>query len=324
MKIISYSRYGNPDEVIEIIESGSLQPGPDEVVITLEAAPVHLADIKNITGQPWFRAPLPATPGYEGVGRIRSVGAGVTRFREGERVFLPINFGTWREELLAPAREVWPAPEGVSAEQLALISINLQTAYLMLKDARLKPGDWIIQNAANSNVGYYVIRLARSMGLRTINVVRREELLPSLIEAGGDHALLDGEDLSRVVADITGDVRLAIDAVAGAATRRLAECVGHGGHVINYGFLTGDVCELSSQRMMFGGMTFSGFFTKGAIARMSLEDVEAMRAYLSDFIVSDAPVAPVAGVYRFAEIREALAHAARTGDARRGKIVLVP
>lgn len=324
MKIISYSKYGAPDDVIEVIEKPSPQPGPDEVVISLEAAPVHLADIKNITGQPWFRADLPATPGYEGVGRIKSIGKAVTRFREGDRVFLPINFGTWREELLAPANEVWNAPEGVPAEQLALISINLQTAYLMLKEAGLKPGDCVIQNAANSNVGYYVIRLARKMGLRTINVVRREELFPGLIAAGGDHALLDSENLSEAVAALAGNVRLAIDAVAGAATRRLAECLSVGGHVTNYGFLTGDICELSSQQMMFRGLTFGGFFTKGSISRMPQKEVDEMREHLSDFMVTDAPAAPIAGVYGFAQVQDALAHAARTGDDRRGKVVLVP
>ena len=324
LRIISYAKYGDPDDVIEIVEKPSPQPGPDEVVIALEAAPVHLADIKNITGQPWFRADLPATPGYEGVGRIKAAGKAVTRFREGDRVFLPIGFGSWREELVASANDVWSAPEGVPAEQLALISINLQTAYLMLKEARLAPGDWVIQNAANSNVGYYVIRLARHMGLRTINVVRREELFAGLLDAGADHALLDGDGLSEAVADITGNVRLAIDAVAGAATARLAACLGEGGHVTNYGFLTGDVCELSSQQMMFRGLTFSGFFTKGSIARMAQKDVDEMRDHLSEFMVTDASVAPIAGVYEFAQVRNALAHAARTGDDRRGKVVLVP
>lgn len=325
MRVISYTRYGDPQEVIELVDRPSPVPAAGEVVIALEAAPVHLADIKNITGQPWFRAPLPATPGYEGVGRVKAIGPGVAGTKPGDRVFLPTGFGTWREEFLAPAADLWAAPEGISAEQLALIPINLQTAYLMLREyAALKAGDWIIQNAANSNVGYYVIRLARRMGLRTINVARRAEVLPGLLEAGGDAGLVDGDDLAERVAEIAGDVRLAIDAVAGAGTARLADCLGMGGHIVNYGFLTSDTCEISAQQMMFRQLSLSGFFTKASVAKMDAAAVAAMRDELSAFLREDIPEAPVAGVYPFARIHDALAHAARTGGERDGKVVIVP
>lgn len=324
MRIIRYSDYGRPDDVVEVVDVPSPKPGANEVVIRLEAAPVHLADIKNITGQPWFRAPLPATPGYEGVGRVVSVGVDVSGLGEGDRVFLPTGLGTWREEFIAPAEGLWRAPEDVPAEQLALLSINLQTAYLMLAEANLSPGDWVIQNAANSNVGYYVIRLARKMGFRTINVVRRPEVLDSLTEAGGDHALLDGPDLAARVEALGADVRLAIDAVGGAGTARLAECTGIGGRVVNYGFLSGDICEISAQQMMFKSLTLSGFFTKASLAGMGADAVKDMRDLLSAFVLEDAPVAPIAGIYSFADVHKALEHAAQTKGGRQGKVVLVP
>lgn len=325
MKVVSYSRYGDPQEVVALVDRPSPEPGAGEAVVALEAAPVHLADIKNITGQPWFRAPLPAIPGYEGVGRVTAVGAGVTEVSPGDRVFLPTGLGTWREEFLASAADLWPAPERMAAEQLALVPINLQTAYLMLREsAALQKGDWIIQNAANSNVGYYVIRLAKRMGLRTINVARRAEVLPGLIAAGGDEALLDGDDLAARVARIAPDVRLAIDAVAGSGTARLAGCLGSGGAIVNYGFLTGDTCEISAQEMMFRQLTLRGFFTKASLARMDAAAIAAMRAELTAFLHEDAPEAPVAGIYPFSRIHEALAHAARTGGGREGKVVLVP
>lgn len=324
MKFIRYLSYGEPDAVVEIAETESPRPGPNEIVIALEAAPVHLADIKNITGQPWFRAPLPATPGYEGVGRVTSVGADVSGLGEGDRVFLPTGLGTWREEFVAPADGIWRAPEGVPAEQLALISINLQTAYLMLVEANLSPGDWVIQNAANSNVGFYVIRLARQMGFKTINVARRPEVLDSLLAAGGDHAIVDGGDLASRVERLGADVRLAIDAVGGAATARLAGCVGMNGKVVNYGFLSGDTCEISAQQMMFRQLTLSGFFTKASLARMSRQAVDEMREVLSSFVVTDAPSAPIAGIYSFADVHKALRHAALTEGERQGKVVLVP
>jgi NADPH:quinone reductase-like Zn-dependent oxidoreductase len=325
LKVIRYHEYGEPSAVIELADLPSPEPGPGEVVISLEAAPIHLADIKNITGQPWFRAPLPATPGYEGVGRIKAVGKDVVAFVPGDRVFLPTGFGTWKEEFLAPASGLWRAPEGLAAEQLALLPINLQTAYLMLRqESDLRDGDFVIQNAANSNVGYYVIRLAKAMGLLTINVVRRADALDGLLAMGGDAALIDGEDLAERVAAVAGDVRLAIDAVGGGATARLASCLGQDGRIINYGFLSGDVCEISTQQMMFRQLRLSGFFTRASLARMSDAAIQEMRDALTGFISADAPQAPIAGVYRFSEIREALSHAGRRGSARSGKVILTP
>lgn len=325
MRIVSYANYGQPADVVHLLECPEPEPGEGEVVIALEAAPVHLADIKNITGQPWFRAPLPATPGYEGVGRIESVGAGVAGFKPGDRVFLPTGFGTWREKFLAPAQGLWRAPEAMSAEQLALVPINLQTAYLMLVEGgALTAGQWIIQNAANSNVGYYVIRLAKRMGLRTINVARRLDALSAVQDAGADAVLVDSDALALQVSEIAQDVRLAIDAVGGAATSRLAACLGYGGVVLNYGFLSGDTCEISAQQMMFQQLSLRGFFTKASLARMEQADIARMRAELAAFLEEDLPEAPIAGVYSFADIQEALAHAARTGSERAGKVIIKP
>lgn len=106
-----------------------------------------------------------------------------------------------------------------------MIRINPPTALLMLTDlVPLKAGDWIMQNAASSVVGRLVIAFAKARGIKTINVVRRAETIPELAALGGDVCLVDGPDLaSRARAAAGGiDIRLAIDAVAGDATARLA------------------------------------------------------------------------------------------------------
>lgn len=325
MRAIRYHRYGEPAAVVAVDDLPAATPGRGEVVIALEAAPIHLADIKNITGQPWFQAPLPAIPGYEGVGRISKIGPDVKTLSVGDRVFLPTGLGTWREEFPAMADGLWRAPEALPAEQLALLPINLQTAWLMLTEGKpVQPGDWVIQNAANSNVGYYLIRLAAELGLRTINVVRREAAVADVLAAGGDIALVDGEDLPDRVLAVSENVRLGIDAVGGTATARLAACLGYEAQLLNYGFLTGDACTLSAQQMMFRQLRFRGFFTKATLGRMSQAGIDAMRDRLTAFIEKDRPQARIAGVYAFAQVHEALAHAARVGSARAGKVILRP
>jgi len=327
MKLVRYRQFGPPESVLEVADVPTPEAGEGEVRIRLEAAPIHLADLKHIRGVAWFDqyAP-PHTPGYEGVGRISAVGRGVDGWRIGERAFLPIRFGAWAEEVVAPAQGLWRAPEGLPAEQLALVPINFSTAWLMLKHVPLQRGDWVIQNAANSNVGYYVIRLCRRWGVHTINVVRRAELLPRLAAQGGDVNLVDGDDLAeRVRAQIgAAPIRLAFDAVAADAPTRLGRCFGRdGGTILNYGFLSGEPCRIPGEMLMLHGVTLAGFFTARAVREIGPAAVAEMRAEIDRCLAEDPPQTAIAARYALPDVHAAVAHAARVGAAREGKIILV-
>src|SRR5471030_1393331 len=108
----------------------------------------------------------------------------------------------------------------------------------MLSDfVDLKGGDWVIQNVANSAVGRLLIVLAHQRGLRTVNVVRRAELAGELKQLGADLVVVDGADLAERVARETAGapIRLGVEAIGGAATGRLVECVATDGTVVHYG-----------------------------------------------------------------------------------------
>jgi trans-2-enoyl-CoA reductase len=328
MKVVRYRRFGVPEEVLAVEDDPLPEPGAGQVRIRLEAAPVHLADLKHVHGYPWFdQYQPPYTPGYEGVGRIEAVGAGVDAARLGARVFLPVQFGAWAEASLAAAADLWPAPESLPAEQLALVPINYSTAYLLLREVTpLVAGDWIIQNAANSNVGYYLIRLARQWGLHTVNVVRRPELLPQLARAGGDLNLIDGDDLAERVRAVVprGRLKLAIDAIAGDATTRLGRCFGSdGGLVASYGLLSGEPCKIPPEMLMLDAVTLTGFYAARTAVQIGAAGVQRMQADINRLLVSDPPQVPIAATYRLQDVRSAVAHAARVGADRAGKIVLI-
>jgi NADPH:quinone reductase-like Zn-dependent oxidoreductase len=327
MKAIRYSRFGSPPETVEIVDEDPGRPADDEVLIRVEATPVKLNDLYHISGKPGFQRPLPATPGNEGVGRVVEAGRAVTRPRVGSRVFLPIRGGgTWREVMRVPAASLQEAPEG-DPIPLALVTGNGLTAYLMLKDVvALAPGDWIIQNAANSNCGNYLTRLAQEWGFHTVNVVRRESLFPSVREMGGDVVLLDGPDLAARVAAATGGkpIRLAIDAIGGDATLRLAECLAMGGIVANYGFISGEPCKITPQLLMFRDIRLVGYFKSRSMERRSAEEQAAVYAECARLTNLGVLKARIAAVYTFDRVREALAHAAKTGEGRLGKVMLVP
>ncbi|MFZ1907955.1 MAG: alcohol dehydrogenase catalytic domain-containing protein, partial [Burkholderiales bacterium] len=175
MLAAQFSAFGRPDAVIELVELPDPgEPGPGEVIVDAELFPINPADLLNLEGQYGATQPtLPMIPGAEGVGRIAKAGAGVTHVKPGDRVMLP-GPGTWRSRFKTSAKAVFALPQGVDPRQLAMLRVNPPTAWLMLHEyVAPKPGQWVIQNAANSGVGTCLIRLAHEAGAKSVNVVRR-------------------------------------------------------------------------------------------------------------------------------------------------------
>lgn len=318
------SAFGRPDEVIELIEQPDPgEPGAGEVVIDTELFPINPADLLNLEGRYGATPPsLPMISGAEGVGRIARVGAGVSHLEPGDRVLLP-GPGTWRERITASARAVFALPEGVDPKQLAMLRVNPPTAWLMLHEfVAPKAEQWVIQNAANSGVGLCLIRLAHEAGVKTVNVVRRTELAEELRAVGADVVLTDGPDLDGRVRAETGDgvLPLAIDAVGGSSTQRLARCVSDGGTVVNYGVLSGEPCMLDGRETVFRDVRLRGFWLRRWFMQTPPDRIVALYRDLAARLGDSRLHVDVEAVYPIRRIKEALAHAARGG--RSGKILV--
>ena len=176
-----------------------------------------------------------------------------------------INLGrdNWCQQRKVPAAQALAVPADADLLQLAMLKVNPATALMMLRNyVELQPGDWVIQDAANSGVGTNLIRLARAEGIRTVNVVRRESLIAPLQAIGADVVVVDGPDLAERVRQATGGgaIRLAIDAIGGDIVLRLADCLAEGGTVVNYGLLSGHPCQLGAHHTIFKGITLTGFW----------------------------------------------------------------
>jgi mitochondrial enoyl-[acyl-carrier protein] reductase / trans-2-enoyl-CoA reductase len=291
----------------------------------MEAAAMHIADLRTIQGVPPFAMPLPRTPGFEGIGRVVRVGDGVTSVRVGERVFPALASGTFRDEVRCVAEGCLPAPEG-DAVQLSLLTVNGATAAVLLEDfGDLQPGDWLLQNAANSNCGRYLVRLAKQVGIRTVNIVRRPELVAEMQSLGGDVVLVDGPELAQRVAAATGGaaIRVGIDAVAGAATQRVAECLAPGATVVSYGSMSGEPCHLDFYLMFRNDIRLVGLsFARQFRAKRTPDQVRQLYANLAELAARGALVAKIAGVYPLPRIVEACVRAAKTGTERDGKVII--
>ena len=323
MKQVLIDRYGAPDEVARCAEVPDVgAPGAGEVVFDVLAFPINPADISFCRGTYRLKPTLPATPGAECVGRVDAVGAGVAHVKPGDLV-INLQRENWTQRRRVKSDDVIAIPPGMDLHQAAMLRINPPTALLLLTDiVALKPGDWVIQNVANSAVGRLVIRLARARGVRTMNVVRRDALFAELKALGADACAVDGPELAEAVKRQTGGapVRLGLDAVSGRATARLSACLADGGVVCNYGSMSGEDPVMSRGALTSGGQSLVGFILGRGLATRSLEQVRGLYADLGRQVLDGTLTAPVEKVYPIDDIKTALAHAQRGG--RSGKILV--
>jgi NADPH:quinone reductase-like Zn-dependent oxidoreductase len=325
MKQVLLDRYGEPPEVVRCAEVPALPPpAAGQVLFDVLAFPINPADLWFCRGAYRLRPPLPATPGAECVGRVRAVGTGVSTVAPGDLV-INLQRENWAQQRCVPERDVIRLPAGIDLRQAAMLRINPPTALLMLTDLLpLARGEWVVQNAANSSVGRLLIRLARPLGLKTVNVVRRESLFAELQALGADDCVLDGPDLAQRVRAATGGatLRLGIDAVAGQATERLAECLADDATLCCYGSMTGEDPVLPRSALIYRGLHVTGFMLGRFLARRTGAQVQAIYDGLARQVLAGELDVPVRATYPIESIGQAVAHAER--ESRDGKILVLP
>ncbi len=199
MRALVIERYGAPEEVLRLVEMPAPQPGPGEVRVRMRLSPVNPSDFNTIRGgyqqslerAIWNRGggplhfdpgrtrplgALPVSPGADGMGVVESAGSGwYARRLVGRRVIvMGAPSGNWREQVVLPAMQAMPVPDGVSDEQAAMFLVNPMTAWAMVTQVLKVPrGAWLLQSGGASQLARMVIRLGRRRGFRTISLVRR-------------------------------------------------------------------------------------------------------------------------------------------------------
>jgi NADPH:quinone reductase-like Zn-dependent oxidoreductase len=238
MRAIHLTAFGNPAQGLEFVQIPEpAAPSPGQALIGVEFSPIDLSDLLVVSGAYPFRPSLPSVIGNEGVGRILAVGPGVNNVAVGDRVLTPLYGLAWAERIVVPAAGLFALPADVDPQQLAMLTINPPTAGLLLSEfVDLSAGDWVVQNAANSGVGRAAIAFAKARGFKTINLVRRTELIDELKALGGDLVIVDTPEGLNLAKDALGAAgpRLAIDGVGGPSATTLINLLGRDGTLLAY------------------------------------------------------------------------------------------
>ena len=322
MKAVVFEEFGSPRKVLRLEERPMPEPGPGQVRVKLVLSPIHNHDLMIITGHYGFKPQLPHVPGTEALGVVDKLGDGVTNLSVGQRVTGGAS-AAWAEYYLANAQSLVPVPDGVDeATACQLVSMPL-SAFRLLGELEVKPGEWIAQNAANGAVGKIIAKLAAEQGVRVLNIVRREEAIAELAAEGiGDAVSSEHEDWQDRARAITGGapIRRALDSVAGRASDELLDLVAEEGWLISFGALSGRPVTINADNLLFKRTTVKGFW---AAKPSTFHTPEQIRGALLDFVRRAAegslklPIAEVFSLDQAAEAAEA-----SNAKGRQGKIAI--
>lgn len=324
MRSVRFDQFGDPAAVLHVEDLPIPEAGPDEILLRLTARPINPSDLLTVSGQYGSLPKLPATPGYEGSGVIEAVGSNVRSLQVGQRIVPLGGSGTWQEYTTLPAAQVIPIPDSISDIQASMLLVNPATAWILLTEVlNVQPGEWVLQTAAGSALGAWVIKIARKQGFKTINVVRRRDQVETLRAFGADEVICTAdENLEDRVNSITGGrgVPHALDAVGGELGGRVVSLLATGGTLITYGLLSGQPITVDAGRMLFKESVLRGFWLTRWLRRAGPVKIGAAFGALIPMLAAGEAESPVAATYDLADIVKAVSHAAQSG--RDGKIVI--
>jgi NADPH:quinone reductase len=328
MRSLRYHAFGKPQDVLQVDELPSPEPGPGQVRVRMTHRSLNPADLNTVTGRYGNLPELPAVGGHEGVGVVATTGEGVEGLAPGQRV-VPMGVeGTWQEEVVVDAEVCFPVPDGVPDEAAAQLFVNPLTAQLMLDQLALPEGAWLLQTAGTSQVGRLVVQLAARRGLRTISLVRRPDGREELEALGADAVLVattetDAEDVRSRVMDLTDGRGAdgALDAVLGEVGSLAARCLADQADMLVYGGLSGKPLQLDAATLIYRRSAVRGFWRTKWFETHPLEETKRHLATLAQAIAGGHPKLPVEAAYDLADFAEAIARSRRPGTS--GKVLLV-
>jgi NADPH:quinone reductase-like Zn-dependent oxidoreductase len=327
MKAIVFDRCGEPEEVLQLRDLPEPKPAPGQVRVRILACPVNPSDLLYIRGLYGRKPPLPATPGFEGVGVVEASGGGLLGWRVlGRRVaVLGAAGGTWQEKVLVPAVQAVPVPKALPDEQAATFFVNPATALIMTRYIlRVPRGAWLLQTAAGSALGRMVIRLGRRYGFRTLNVVRRREQGEELLHQGADAVICTAdESLAERVRVITqgAGVPFALEAVGGEVGSEVVRSgLAPGGRMLVYGALSGEPLTFDPRALIVGQKRVEGFWLGDWVRQQGLLTKYRLMKRIGRLLLAGILTSAVGATYPLEQVQEAVRTAAQ--PARQGKVLL--
>jgi len=310
---------------LEREELDAFPAGRGQVVIDVGATGCNFFDILITQGKYQIRPDRPFTPGMEVAGKITALGAGVDGLTRGQLVVGMTGTGGFAEEVVCPARDVMPCPEGLDPVVAAALPVAYGTAHLGLDHrARLQPGETLLVHGASGGVGLAAVEVGKRMGATVIATASSADKLETAAQHGADHLINYAEGLFKDrVKELTGGrgADVIFDPVGGDVFDQSLRCIAWEGRLLVVGFASGRIPEVPANLMLVKNFAVMGVFW-GAYRDKDPAVMTASFATLLAWLKEGALKPLVSKTYKLEETGQAIADL--MGRRARGKIVVTP
>ncbi len=320
MRAIEISRPGGP-EVLQPVTRPVPVPGAGQIVIGLAHAGVNRPDALQREGR--YAPPAGASdlPGLEGAGRVVAVGAGVTRWRIGDRVCALLPGGGYAQCALTEADHALPIPEGLSPAQAACLPETFFTVWTnVVLRGRLRAGARFLVHGGASGIGTTAIQLARVMGARVFATAGTDEKCAALLDLGAERAINYRTEDFVAALQAEGGADLILDMVGGDYLPRNVEALADDGRLVQIAFLQGAEVKLNFAEVMVRRLTITGSTLRPQSKAAKAAIARDLERHVWPHLASGR-IAPVMDS-AFPLERAVEAHARLESSAHIGKIVL--
>ncbi|MGI8528403.1 MAG: NADPH:quinone oxidoreductase family protein [Geodermatophilaceae bacterium] len=325
MKAWRVHELGEPADVLHLDEIPDPEPGPDQLLVRVQAAALNFPDILLCQGRYQERPPLPFTPGVELTGEVLSAPEG-SGFRPGDLVLggpSPMG-GAFAECAVLPASNAYAVPPGMPADEAAALYLTYQTGHVGLhRRAGLRAGETLLVNAGAGGVGSAAIQLGKAAGATVIATAGGPDKVQVCRDLGADHAIdYLAEDFVAEVKDITNGrgADVIYDPVGGDVFDASRRCLAWEGRLIVVGFTSGRIPEAPANHALIKNYSIVGLHW----GMYRTKDPALITAVHEDLtrLYADGRIRPfVSERFPFDQVPEALTR--RASRRTVGKVVIV-
>jgi len=324
MKAIVCKAWGLPETLV-IEEQADLVPAAGEIVIDIMAAGVNFPDVLIIQNKYQFKPALPFTPGNELAGTVHAVGAGVTQYKVGDKVFAFVPQGAFAQQVKVTADAVLPMAAGMDFDTAAAITLTYGTSHHAVVDrAQLKAGETMLVLGAAGGVGLAAIEIGKALGARVIAAASTAEKLAVCKEHGADVLInYTTEDLREAIKAATNGKGpdVVYDPVGGSYTEPAFRSIAWRGRYLVIGFANGEIPKLPLNLPLLKGASLVGVFWGDYARREPAHNLAAMQELMR--WLAEGKIKPhISARYALADTPQALIDMASRKVT--GKIVILP
>lgn len=324
MRAMQVTAWGEPRD-LQLVDLPDPEPGPRQVAIDVQASACNFFDILMVQGKYQVRPPLPFSPGGEVSGVVSAIGPGVEGIALGDRVFAMLGWGGYASVAIAPAEAVFRMPDTMSFEHGAAFGVVYQTSYFgLVYRAGLQPGETLLVHAAAGGVGLAAVQIGRALGARVLATAGSPRKLEVAKEYGAEAAYdySSADWVNRVKQATNGrGADVIYDPVGGDVFDLSTKCIAFGGRLLVVGFASGRIPTIQVNRILLKNIAVVGLHW-GAYRQHEPGRIPEAMAALFKLYARGLLVPVISSTYPLSQAATALDEIASRRSI--GKVLLLP